>query len=92
MYILASRKHGTLYIGCTSDLSKRIEQHRAAAVPSFTSKYRVFRLVHAEEYPTLGEARERERRVKRWPRAWKVQLVESNNPEWADLFERDSRH
>jgi putative endonuclease len=87
-YILASRKHGTLYVGCTANLSWRIEQHRTALVSSFTRKYRVFRLVHAEEYPTLAEARERERRLKRWRRAWKVQLIESGNPEWVDLFER----
>ncbi len=88
VYILASRKHGTLYIGCTSDLSRRIEQHRSGAVRSFTKRHGVFRLVHAESFATLVEARERERRLKRWPRAWKIQLIETADPEWIDLLDQ----
>ena len=88
VYILANRKYGTLYIGQTSHLANRIAQHRASSAPSFTGTYGVFRLVHVEQYATRNEARDRERRLKRWARPWKIQLIEADNPEWLDLFER----
>ena len=87
-YILASRKHGTLYVGHTSNLSQRVEHHRAEAVPGFTRKYHVHRLVHAEPFANREDARQREHSLKRWPRAWKVQLIEADNPNWDDLFDR----
>lgn len=86
-YILASRKHGTLYVGCTADLSRRIEQHRSGAVRGFAKDHGVLRLVYAEPHPTLEGARVRERRIKRWPRAWKIQLIEKRNADWADILE-----
>ena len=88
VYILASRKHGTLYVGVTSDLSRRIEAHRSGSVAGFTEKYRVHRLVYAEPHETMEAAITREKQIKKWERAWKVQLIEQTNPEWADLTSR----
>ncbi len=88
VYILASRMRGTLYIGVTSDLSRRLDQHRSSAVPSFTKQYKVHRLVYAEIHATLNDARQREHSVKRWLRAWKIQLIERDNPDWLDLAEQ----
>jgi putative endonuclease len=84
-YILASQKGGTLYIGVTSDLAARMWQHRTGAVEGFTSRYRVFRLVHAELFDDMHSAISREKQLKRWHRQWKVNLIEANNPEWKDL-------
>ena len=84
-YILASRKHGTLYAGCTTDLPKRIYEHREGLVPGFTCRYGVKRLVHVETYHDIGNAIVRERRVKEWRRAWKIQLIEKDNPDWEHL-------
>ncbi|MCW2336657.1 putative endonuclease [Sphingobium sp. B2D3A] len=84
-YILASQKRGTLYVGVTSDLPARIGQHRSAECPGFTSRYRVYRLVHAEFFETMDGAISREKQLKRWHRAWKINLIEANNPDWADL-------
>ena len=88
VYILASRKHGTLYVGVTSDLSRRIEAHRSDSVAGFTEKYRVHRLVYAEPHETMEAAITREKQIKKWERAWKVRLIEQENPEWADLASR----
>ena len=85
VYILASKRNGTLYVGVTSDLSRRIEAHKAKSVPGFTRQYGVDRLVHVEGYPSILEARARERALKRWRRAWKLQLIEKENPNWKDL-------
>lgn len=87
VYILASRKHGTLYIGVTNDLGRRIAEHRGSEGSKFTSKYRVYRLVHAETFEVIVEAIAREKAMKEWKRAWKVQLIEAANPEWNDLTE-----
>lgn len=85
VYILASQRNGTLYVGVTSDLARRIEAHKAKAVPGFTNQYGVDRLVYVEEYSSIQEARARERSLKRWRRAWKLDLIEKDNPSWKDL-------
>lgn len=87
VYILASAKRGTLYIGMTSDLQKRIYQHKNELVEGFTKKYGVNRLVYFEETQDVMSAIEREKRMKKWNRQWKIELIESNNPEWRDLSE-----
>jgi putative endonuclease len=85
VYILASRYKGTLYVGVTNDLSRRIGEHKGGYVPGFTKQYGVTRLVYYEEYASLLEARGRERVLKRWRREWKFKLIESVNPRWRDL-------
>lgn len=85
VYILASRKHGTLYIGVTSDLPKRIYEHRIGAIRGFTRRYGVKRLVYVETFDDIEAAIVREKRMKEWQRNWKVQLLERVNPEWEDL-------
>ena len=85
VYILASQRNGTLYVGVTSDLSRRIEAHKAKAVPGFTKQYGVDRLVLVEGYSSIDEARAREGALKKWRRAWKLQLIEKDNPNWRDL-------
>lgn len=84
-YILANQKRGTLYIGVTSDLAKRMWQHRNGTTGGFTSRYRVFRLVHAEFFETMPDAITREKQLKRWHRQWKINLIEEENPDWRDL-------
>ena len=85
VYILASQKRGTLYIGVTSDLAQRIWQHRNGETGGFTSRYRVFRLVHAEFLDTMPDAIARETQLKRWHRQWKLNLIEAGNPDCRDL-------
>jgi putative endonuclease len=85
VYILASRRNGTLYIEITSDLVRRLEQHKALAVPGFTRKYGVTMLVYAERFAGVREAIAREKQLKGWNRAWKIRLIERSNPEWHDL-------
>jgi len=85
VYILASRYRGTLYVGVTNDLARRIAEHKAGAVDGFTKKYDVKTLVYVEEYASILEARSREHVVKRWRRAWKFALIEKLNPDWRDL-------
>ena len=87
VYILASRRNGTLYIGVTSDLVRRIWQHREGAVPGFTKTYSVHRLVWFEQHADAESAIRREKRLKTWLRAWKIQLIEAANPHWEDLFD-----
>jgi putative endonuclease len=87
VYILASRPRGTLYVGVTSALERRLAEHRSAAVHSFTREYGVHRLVHVETFTDPREAIAREKRLKKWPRAWKLQLIEAANPGWRDLLE-----
>ena len=84
-YILASQKGGTLYIGITSDIAARLWQHRSGTTPGFTSKYGAIRLVYAEFFDRMDEAIAREKQLKRWHRQWKINLIESGNPEWRDL-------
>ena len=85
VYILASQRNGTLYIGVTSDLMRRIGEHKAKLVPGFTKQYGVDRLVYFEQYDSILEARARERVLKRWRWAWKIALIEKVNPDWRDL-------
>jgi putative endonuclease len=87
VYILASRRNGTLYVGVTNDLARRMSEHKGKLVPGFTRKYRVDKLVYFEEYPSILEARARERALKSWDRAWKLALIEEMNPQWRDLSE-----
>ena len=88
VYILASRKHGTLYIGVTNDLVRRIHQHKTDAVPGFTSRYGVHLLVWFERYDDVLSAIAREKEIKKWHREWKINLIERSNPEWVDLYPR----
>lgn len=85
VYVLASQKNGTLYVGVTSNLVQRIKVHHENSLPGFTARYAVKRLVYYEIYPTLIEAIEREKALKKWRRQWKIALIESVNPEWQDL-------
>ncbi len=86
VYILASGRNGTLYVGVTNDLARRVQEHREGAVPGFTRTYGVTRLVHAEAYEDIRTAIEREKRLKRWRRAWKLALIEDGNSDWRDLY------
>ena len=86
VYILASGRNGTLYVGVTNDFVRRVSEHRAGAVPGFTQRYAVRRLVHVEYFHSIDEARVREARLKRWRRAWKLELIEAANPEWRAAF------
>ncbi|WP_423604073.1 GIY-YIG nuclease family protein [Sphingomonas sp. MS122] len=85
VYILASQRMGTLYVGVTSDLTARLHRHRSGEIPGFTARHRVHILVRYELYATMPEAIAREKQLKRWHRQWKINLVESENPHWADL-------
>jgi len=86
VYILASCIGGTLYIGVTSDLVRRVYEHRTGQVPGFTKQYNVQRLVHFEQFSDIENAIRREKRLKKWNRSWKIQLIEERNPNWDDLF------
>jgi putative endonuclease len=85
VYILASQRNGTLYVGVTNDLARRLSEHKAKLVPGFTRKYDVDQLVYFEAFDSILEARAREHSLKRWRRAWKVALIEKLNPDWRDL-------
>jgi len=85
VYILTSQRNGTLYVGVTNNLNRRIGEHKARTIPGFTKRYGVDRLVPVEGYSTIDEARTRERRLKRWKREWKLELIEKTNPAWRDL-------
>ncbi len=87
VYILASKRNGTLYIGITNNLSRRVWEHKQGLVEGFTKNYDVHRLVHYECFPLPREAIQREKRLKKWNRAWKIELIESANPDWNDLSE-----
>jgi putative endonuclease len=86
VYIMASKKNGTLYIGITSDLTRRIWEHKQHVILGFTSKYKVDKLVYFEEYQSVEEAIKQEKRLKEWKRKWKIELIEKKNPMWNDLF------
>jgi putative endonuclease len=90
-YLLASKPHGTLYTGSTADLVRRVWEHKVKAVPGFTAKYGVDRLVWFERHDSLEAAVLRERRIKSWKRAWKIELIEKDNPHWIDLYLSISR-
>jgi len=91
VYILASRIGGTLYIGVTNNLVRRVYEHKMGLVEGFTKQYGVHRLVYFEQYDNIEHAILREKQLKKWNRAWKVQLIEENNPNWDDLYPRISR-
>ena len=86
VYIMSNRKDGVLYIGVTSDLSRRIIQHREGKGSAFCRRYGLKRLVYAEEHDSIGDAIAREKAMKAWKRAWKIELIEGVNPAWDDLF------
>ncbi len=87
VYMLASECYGTLYVGVTSDLVKRVWQHREGLADGFTKKYKVKRLVWFETHGDIIEAITREKQLKKWARAWKVALIQENNPDWRDLYD-----
>ena len=88
VYILASRPYGTLYVGVTSNLPKRIFEHRTRAVAGFTARFNIHRLVWFEAQESAESAILREKRLKRWLRVWKKELIEAENPDWDDLYEQ----
>jgi putative endonuclease len=85
VYILASRYRGTMYVGVTNNMSRRMGEHKSGAVPGFTKRYKVNQLVYCERYASILEARSRENALKRWRRDWKFELIEAQNPNWNDL-------
>jgi putative endonuclease len=85
VYILASKRNGTLYTGVTRDLPTRLYEHQNELTPGFTSRYGVKTLVWFEEHDLLIDTIQREKNIKRWPRAWKLNLIEENNPDWQDI-------
>ena len=86
VYLLTNKPRGTLYVGVTNDLVRRVYEHREGAVPSFTKRYQTNQLVHFERYDEPGLAIQREKNIKHWSREWKLKLVESSNPKWRDLY------
>ena len=88
VYILASRKNGTLYIGVTNDLVRRAYDHKSDVIQGFTEKYGVHNLVYYESYTDVRDALTREKRLKKWKRQWKINLIETKNPDWIDLYEQ----
>ena len=87
VYILATKRNGTLYTGVTSDLVKRVFDHKNGLADGFTKKYKVHHLVYFELHEDMYTAISREKQIKKWNRAWKLELIETNNPEWKDLYE-----
>jgi putative endonuclease len=86
VYIMASKRNGTLYTGVTSDLSGRVWEHREGVLPGFTKRYGVKMLVWYEAFDDIRDAIQREKTIKKYPRAWKLNLIEGMNPEWGDLY------
>jgi len=86
VYILASRIGGTLYIGVTNDLVRRVAEHRLKLVEGFTKKYEIHKLIYFEQFDDPENAIKREKQLKRWDRAWKIRLIEEHNPNWDDLY------
>ena len=87
VYILASRKYGALYLGVTGNLPGRVYLHRESILKGHTSRYRIFNLVYFEQHDTPYNAIQREKQMKKWRRAWKIELIEKFNPAWRDLFD-----
>jgi putative endonuclease len=92
VYILASQRNGTLYVGVTNDLVRRTWEHDQGVVEGFTRKYNVKRLVYYEVFGDIAKAIAREKQLKRWHRAWKLDLIEKANPTWKNLFDRETSH
>ena len=86
VYILASKRNGTLYIGATSNLVKRMYEHRNKLVKGFTKQYNIHILVYYEVFTDINEAIKREKKLKEWRRKWKLELIEAKNPDWQDLY------
>lgn len=86
IYILASKRNGTLYIGLTSDLIKRVHEHKSGIIEGFSNKYHVHLLVYYETFNDANSALQREKQLKRWKRQWKIALIEKGNPQWNDLY------
>ena len=87
VYILANRRNGTLYIGVTSDLKKRIYEHKNDLVEGFTKKYKIHNLIYYEQTTDIKSAIQREKQLKKWNRKWKLELINNSNPEWSDLYD-----
>ena len=87
VYILANKQNGTLYIGVTNDLIKRVYQHKNDVVEGFTAKYKIHHLVWYESCGNVNEAINREKQLKKWNRKWKLALIEKSNPQWRDLYD-----
>jgi len=87
IYILASKRNGTLYIGMTNDLGRRVSEHKSGFIQGFTKKYHVHDLVYYEEFDNPESAITREKQLKKWSRKWKLELIENSNPDWKDLSE-----
>jgi len=87
VYILCSRRNGTLYIGVTNDLVRRVYEHKQKLVKGFTKKYAVDKLVYMEEFNDINEAISREKVIKKWKRVWKLRLIEQENYQWEDLYD-----
>ena len=88
IYILASKRNGTLYIGVTSNLIKRVFEHKNSIIPGFTSKHNIKKLVYFEQFPDIKSAIAREKQLKNWERKWKLDLIEKTNPDWDDLYNK----
>ena len=86
VYIIASERHGTLYVGVTNNLIRRVYEHREKITPGFTSKYNVNRLVWFDQTDNIEAAIQHEKRLKHWQRAWKIEMIEKANPQWEDLY------
>ena len=87
VYILANRPRGTFYVGVTNDLVRRVFERKSGFVEGFTKRYGIKTLVYVEPYDRIADAIRREKRLKRWNRTWKIELVERDNPDWSDLYE-----
>ncbi|MFH1941860.1 MAG: GIY-YIG nuclease family protein [bacterium] len=87
VYILASKRNGTLYIGVTSDLIRRVCEHKNDLIEGFTKKYQIHQLVYYEQTNDVCESITREKQMKKWKRSWKIELIEEHNPEWKDLYD-----
>jgi putative endonuclease len=87
LYILATKKNGTLYVGITANLIKRVFEHKSNVVEGFTQKYNIHNLVYYEVYTDINNAIQREKNIKKWNRNWKIKLINTKNPEWNDLYE-----
>ncbi|PIU73697.1 hypothetical protein COS78_00840 [Candidatus Shapirobacteria bacterium CG06_land_8_20_14_3_00_40_12] len=88
VYMMASRKNGTLYVGVTSNLKRRVFEHRNEIIDGFTKEYGVHRLVYFEEHNNINQAIKREKQLKKWRRVWKIELIEKQNNNWNDLYQK----
>ena len=87
VYILANQRNGTMYVGVTGDLIRRIHEHKSGLVTGFSQRYQTHKLVYFEQHDTMDNAITREKQIKKWNRKWKLEMIEANNPEWEDLYE-----